>query len=225
MPPSGVQVGSVYDGIGDPTTLGWPSTGKCERLLDKEVENKGNVPLIPPLPISWADGDAIIRTISGKVANVDWQGGKNSPIYRVGPGPAIANLSYEVQDPDNSSQTIYQSWLASDNDTTLGRLGGAGSDYAAFVQHIGTPALDMSFGNGYPVYHSMYDDFVWMKKFGDPMFHRHAADDEVLPFNHLSYAIELQKSAEDLEGEISDNGISLVPLYASIEKLRKAAKN
>ncbi|PHT28376.1 hypothetical protein CQW23_32001 [Capsicum baccatum] len=293
IPLSGVQVGSVYDGIGDPTTLGWPSISECERLSDEEVENEGNVPLIPSLPISWADGDAIIRTIGGKVANVDWQGGEDSPIYRVGPGPAIANLSYEgqqvistiqnvitviegeeepdrfvilgnhrdawtfgavdpnsgtvtlleiaqrleklqkigwkprrtivlcnwdveeyglvdpssllVQDPDNSSQTIYQSWLAFENDTTvkLGRLEGAGSDYAAFVQHIGTPALDMSFGNGYPVYHSMYDDFVWMKKFGDPMFHRHAA--------------------EDLKGEISDNGISLVPLYASIEKLRKAA--
>ncbi|PHU13268.1 hypothetical protein BC332_20198 [Capsicum chinense] len=142
----------------------------------------------------------------------------------------IIEAAQKVQDPDNSSQTIYQSWLASDNDTTLGRLGGAGSDYAAFVQHIGTPALDMSFGNGYPVYHSMYDDFVWMKKFGDPMFHRHAAvasiwglvalrlaDDEVLPFNYLSYAIELQVS-------LNHNGISLVPLYASIEKLRKAAK-
>lgn len=370
MPPSGVQVGSVYDGIGDPTTPGWPSTGECERLSNEEVENEGNVPLIPSLPISWADGDAIIRTIGGKVANVDWQGGKGSPSYRVGPGPAIANLSYEgrqvistiqnvigvvegeeepdrfvilgnhrdawtfgavdpnsgtaalleiaqrlqklqkrgwrprrtivlcnwdaeeygligsaewveenremlaarvvaylnvdcavqggpfrasatpqldeiiiqaaqqVQDPDNSSQTIYQSWLASGNDTTvkLGRLGGAGSDYVAFVQHIGTPALDMSFGEDYPVYHSMYDDFVWMKKFGDPLFHRHVAvasiwglvalrlaDDEVLPFNYLSYAYELQKSAEYLEGEISDKGISLVPLYASIEKLRKAA--
>lgn len=28
---------------------------------------------------------------------------------------------------------------------------------------------------GYPVYHSMYDDFVWMKLFGDPGFHRHVA--------------------------------------------------
>ncbi|KAM3215841.1 hypothetical protein P3L10_025281 [Capsicum annuum] len=96
----------------------------------------------------------------------------------------------------------------------LGRLEGAGSDYATFVQHIGTPALDMSFGNGYPVYHSMYDDFVWMKKFGDPMFHRDTAVASIWGL----------KSAEDLEGEISDNGISLVPLYASIEKLRKAAK-
>ncbi|KAF3614560.1 hypothetical protein FXO38_00465 [Capsicum annuum] len=98
MPLSGVQVGSVYDGIGDPTTPGWPSTGECERLSDKEVENKGNVPLIPSLLISSADGDAIIRTIGGKVVNVDWQGGEDSHIYRVGPGPAIANLSYEVYD-------------------------------------------------------------------------------------------------------------------------------
>ncbi|PHT82512.1 hypothetical protein T459_15527 [Capsicum annuum] len=298
MPLSGVQVGSVYDGIGDPTTPGWPSTGECERLSDKEVENKGNVPLIPSLLISSADGDAIIRTIGGKVVNVDWQGGednctkarktaenrveaaKNNRLMQLGRGgigsaewveenremlaarvvaylnvdcavqggpfrasatphldDIIIEAAQQVQDPDNSSQTIYQSWLASDNDTTLGRLGGAGSDYAAFVQHIGTPALDMSFGNGYPVYHSMYDDTVWMKKFGDPMFHRHAAvasiwglvavrlvDDEVLSFNYISYAIKLQKSAEGLEGEISDNGISLVPLYASIEKLRKAAK-
>nr|XP_016451827.1 PREDICTED: probable glutamate carboxypeptidase 2 isoform X3 [Nicotiana tabacum] len=370
MPPSGVQVGSVYDGTGDPTTPGWPSTGECERLSNEEVDDSGNVPLIPSLPISSADGDAIIRSIGGKEANVDWQGGKDSPIYRVGPGPAIVNLSYEgqqvirtiqnvigviegeeepdrfvilgnhrdawtfgavdpnsgtaalleivqrleklqkrgwrprrtivlcnwdaeeygligstewveenremlasrvvaylnvdcavqaknfrasatpqldeliiqvaqqVKDPDNSTQTIYQSWLGSSNDTTvkLGRLGGAGSDYAAFVQHIGVPTLDLSFGDGYPVYHSMYDDFVWMKKFGDPMFHRHVAvasvwgllalrlaDDEVLPFNYLTYAYELQKSAEQLEAEISENGISLVPLYASIEKLRKAA--
>lgn len=28
---------------------------------------------------------------------------------------------------------------------------------------------------GYPVYHSIYDDYLWMEKFGDPMFHRHVA--------------------------------------------------
>ncbi|KAF3617219.1 hypothetical protein FXO38_34102, partial [Capsicum annuum] len=180
MPPSGVQVGPVYDGIGDPTTPGWPSTGECERLSDKEVENKGNVPLIPSLPISWADGDVIIRTISGKVANVYWKGGEDSPIYRVGPGPAIANLSYEGQqviitiqnviaviegeeEPDREDVSRFvilgnhrDAWTFGAVDLNsgratllvLGRLGGAGSDYAAFVQHIGTPALDMSFGNG-----------------------------------------------------------------------------
>ena len=50
----------------------------------------------------------------------------------------------------------------------------------------------------------MYDDFTWMEKFGDPMFQRHVAmasvlglvalrlaDEEVLPFNYVSYATEL----------------------------------
>lgn len=30
-------------------------------------------------------------------------------------------------------------------------------------------------GPGYPVYHSLYDDYVWMAKFGDPGFRRHVA--------------------------------------------------
>lgn len=50
----------------------------------------------------------------------------------------------------------------------------------------------------------MYDDFTWMEKFGDPMFQRHVAmasvlglvalrlaDEEFLPFNYVSYALEL----------------------------------
>ncbi|TMW89023.1 hypothetical protein EJD97_017741 [Solanum chilense] len=122
----------------------------------------------------------------------------------------IIQAAQQVRNPDNSSQTIYESWLASGNVTTvkLGRLGGAGSDYAAFVQHIGSPTLDMSFGEVASIW-----GLVALR----------LADDEVLPFNYLSYAYELQKSAEYLEAEISDKGISLVPLYASIEKLRKAA--
>ncbi|KAA8523186.1 hypothetical protein F0562_009609 [Nyssa sinensis] len=368
MPPSGVQVGSVYGGAGDPTTPGWPSTGACERLSDEEVEKRDDLPMIPSLPVSAADGDAIIRSIGGKMAKDDWQGSVDAPVYRVGPGPGIVNLSYtgkqvistiqnvigiiegaeepdrfvilgnhrdawtfgavdpnsgtsallevaqrlgklqkrgwkprrtivfcnwdaeeygligstewieenrellasraiaylnvdvavsgagfeasatpqldellkqatqQVQDPDNSSQTIYDSWVGSSNYSMIGRLGGGGSDYAAFVQHVGVPAADMSFGGGYPVYHSMYDDFIWMKKFGDPMFHRHVAvasiwglvalqlaDEEFLPFNYLSYANELQKSAEDLEGVLSDEGISLVPMFKSIEELKQAA--
>ncbi|XP_019175828.1 PREDICTED: probable glutamate carboxypeptidase 2 [Ipomoea nil] len=370
MPPSGVQVGTVYDGAGDPTTPGWPSTEECERISIEEVEKGGNVPLIPSLPISWADADAIMRSIGGQVADEDWQGGKGAPVYKVGPGPGIVNLNYtgkhvistieniigiiegaeepdrlvilgnhrdawtfgavdpnsgtaallevaerlgkllkrgwkprrtivlcnwdaeeygligstewveenreilvsrvvaylnidiavqdagfqasatpqldelliqatqQVQDPDNPSQTIYQSLIGSSNSSNikLGRLGGGGSDYAAFIQHIGVPSADISFGEGYPVYHSMYDDFIWMKKYGDPMFHRHVAaasiwglvalqlaDEEILPFNYLSYAYELEKCAEELKDEVSDKGVNLFPLFNSIEKFKKAA--
>lgn len=96
MPPSGVQVGTVYNGIGDPTTPGWASTGDCERLSEEEVEKGGDVPLIPSLPISGADGETILRSIGGDVAHEDWQGSIDAPTYRVGPGPGIINLSYTV---------------------------------------------------------------------------------------------------------------------------------
>lgn len=96
MPPTGVQVGTVYDGLGDPSTPGWASSGECERIPEEEIEKSGNVPLIPSLPISAADGEAILRSIGGQPANEDWQGSEEAPLYRVGPGPAIVNLSYFV---------------------------------------------------------------------------------------------------------------------------------
>ena len=30
----------------------------------------------------------------------------------------------------------------------------------------------------YPVYHSLYDNYVWVERFGDPLFHRHVAGTE-----------------------------------------------
>ncbi|KAF5764697.1 putative glutamate carboxypeptidase II [Helianthus annuus] len=69
LPPSGVHVGSVFNGAGDPTTPGWPSSLEgCERLSEDEVERAGDVPLIPSLPISDADGEEILRWIGGVVA-------------------------------------------------------------------------------------------------------------------------------------------------------------
>ncbi len=51
---------------------------------------------------------------------------------------------------------------------------GSGSDYTAFLDHLGVPALDVGFGGRYGVYHSIYDNFYWMEKFGDPEFLTHA---------------------------------------------------
>ena len=97
LPPSGVQVGTVYEGVGDPTTPGWvSSSGECERLTKEEVEKEGDVLLIPSLPVSAADGEKIMRSIGGPVAEDDWQGSKDAPTYRVGPGPGILNLTYKV---------------------------------------------------------------------------------------------------------------------------------
>ncbi len=47
---------------------------------------------------------------------------------------------------------------------------GSGSDYTVFLDHLAVPAIDVGFKGGYGVYHSIYDDFNWMEKFGDPEF-------------------------------------------------------
>ena len=62
------------------------------------------------------------------------------------------------------------------------------------------PAVDLGFHGGYGVYHSIYDDFNWMEKFGDPEFLTHsiaarlytviamrAAAAEVVPFKFVPY--------------------------------------
>jgi N-acetylated-alpha-linked acidic dipeptidase len=48
---------------------------------------------------------------------------------------------------------------------------GSGSDYSAYLQHLGLPALDLGFGGegeASGVYHSLYDSFHHMTTFDDP---------------------------------------------------------
>ena len=47
---------------------------------------------------------------------------------------------------------------------------GSGSDYTVFLNFLGVPIVEMSFDGPYGVYHSVYDDYHWMTKFGDPGF-------------------------------------------------------
>ncbi|MFS7898687.1 putative glutamate carboxypeptidase II [Helianthus anomalus] len=92
LPPSGVQVGSVLNGAGDPTTPGWPGSMEgCERLSEDEVEQAGDVPLIPSLLISCADGEEILRWIGGVVAKDEWQGDEDAPVYRIGRVQGLQN--------------------------------------------------------------------------------------------------------------------------------------
>ncbi|XP_044379899.1 probable glutamate carboxypeptidase LAMP1 isoform X1 [Triticum aestivum] len=97
----------------------------------------------------------------------------------------------KVQDPDNSSQTAYDSWVKSNASPNIQRLGNGGSDYAAFVQHVGIPSTNLIFGEGpgYPVYHSLYDDFVRVEKFADPGFCRHVAAASRCSINDNSAAL------------------------------------
>ena len=96
---------------------------------------------------------------------------------------------------------------------------GSGSDYSAFLQHVGIATLDLGFGgeaNQGGVYHSRYDSFDHFDRFGDPGFKyevalaevaghivMRAADSDVLPmrfgdFSHTldRYLKQLHKQAD-----------------------------
>jgi N-acetylated-alpha-linked acidic dipeptidase len=88
---------------------------------------------------------------------------------------------------------------------------GSGSDYTVFLDHLTVPALDIGFSGRYGVYHSIYDDFNWMEKFGDPEFLTHtmaarlytvlvmrAAAAELLPFRFVPYGEALRDHVDEL---------------------------
>jgi N-acetylated-alpha-linked acidic dipeptidase len=91
----------------------------------------------------------------------------------------------------------------------LGPLG-SGSDYTVFADHLGIASLNFSFTGSYGVYHSTFDDFFWMKRFGDPEFLYHAvaarlfgllamrlAGADLVPLRYHPYAEAL---ADQLDG-------------------------
>jgi N-acetylated-alpha-linked acidic dipeptidase len=88
---------------------------------------------------------------------------------------------------------------------------GSGSDFTAFVDHLAVPAIDVGFKGGYGVYHSIYDNFNWMEKFGDPEFLTHAtaarlytlivmraAAADVVPLKFVPYGLALREHVDQL---------------------------
>ncbi|MGH6911740.1 MAG: transferrin receptor-like dimerization domain-containing protein, partial [Phenylobacterium sp.] len=75
----------------------------------------------------------------------------------------------------SASQTVKDNGkIAGDpaKDLPLGPLG-SGSDYSAFLQHLGLPALNIGYGGegeSDGVYHSLYDDYQHHSRFVDPGF-------------------------------------------------------
>jgi len=61
--------------------------------------------------------------------------------------------------------------LRNGRELEIGALG-SGSDYSAFIDHLGIASLDLGYGgeDGGGIYHSIYDDFYWYSHFGDPNF-------------------------------------------------------
>jgi N-acetylated-alpha-linked acidic dipeptidase len=90
----------------------------------------------------------------------------------------IRDLAASTRQPGDSV-SVYQAWrgdvrFPDSTSVPIGDLGG-GSDFAGFYNVLGIPAFDFGFGGRYGVYHSAYDTFNWMERFGDPGYLSHAA--------------------------------------------------
>jgi N-acetylated-alpha-linked acidic dipeptidase len=90
-PKDGVQRGSVQDSgefMGDPLTPGVGATPDAKRLPMKDPPT---ITKIPVLPMSYADAQPLLASITGAVAPPAWRG--SLPLtYRLGPGPGKVHL-------------------------------------------------------------------------------------------------------------------------------------
>jgi N-acetylated-alpha-linked acidic dipeptidase len=103
-------------------------------------------------------------------------------------------------------------------DVHVGDLG-SGSDYSAFLQHLGVPSADIGSNGPYGVYHSAFDNYAWFTKFADPTFVYEQemarvfglevlrmAQADALPFDYESYGIEVRKHLETAQRRAQELG-------------------
>ena len=194
------------------------------------------------------------------VAYINTDVGVTGPNFIASASPSLKQLvrdaTREVDDPATGLR-VYDAWSehsprangdasgtareAPTTDTpgqaSLGALG-SGSDYSPFFDHAGIPSVDMAFGGDYGVYHSLYDDFYWMKHFGDPTFAYHAAlarvlgtlalrldEADILPFDYQTYATEIERAATNrfLRASRETDKAALQPVLDAAAQLSASA--
>jgi N-acetylated-alpha-linked acidic dipeptidase len=138
---------------------------------------------------------------------------------------AIREAARDLDDPGAPGKSIADSWKekgaavgigsyatgASRSDELPISILGSGSDYTVFFNRFGVASTDLVFEGPYGVYHSVYDDYAWMAKFGDPGFLYHAAmakyvgllalrfaNADVYPFGPAAYGDEIFRYAAEV---------------------------
>ncbi len=114
---------------------------------------------------------------------------------------------------------------------------GSGSDYTAFIDHLGIASLNIGFGGeaGGGIYHSIYDSIAWYLKFSDGTFEYgrtlaqaagtatlRLADAQVLPFEFTNLAETISGYVDEL-AKLPKQSVDLAPLRKAANQLRNAA--
>ncbi len=144
---------------------------------------------------------------------------------------ALAHARSERAPKDTSSDTLF----------TLDALG-SGSDYTAFLDHVGLASLNLSYGGAgrTGIYHSIYDSYTFYERFIDTSYVYgvteaqtmatavlRMADAPVLPFEFRAPARTYRQYADQLGRLAADNdttkALDLAPVRAALDRLDSAA--
>ncbi|HEV7387477.1 MAG TPA: M28 family metallopeptidase [Gemmatimonadaceae bacterium] len=190
--------------------------------------------------------DDSLRLSKSAVAYLNQDDIAQGPNFSSGGSPSLRALLRDVarQVPDPSHEgSVYAVWrkranLAADSlEPAMGDPGG-GSDFAGFYNHLGIPIVDWGFGGPQGVYHSAYDSYHWMSKFGDPGFEYHAtaarigagmllriANADILPYDYVEFARTMRGFGVQVERAVADKHwqVSTTSLSAAIARMEDAA--
>jgi N-acetylated-alpha-linked acidic dipeptidase len=132
--------------------------------------------------------------------------------------PLIRDAARVVPDPTGPG-SVYDVWLRRNKgDTTaltIGNMGG-GSDFAGFYHHLGIPSGGIGFDGPDGIYHSMYDSYDWMSRFGDPSYAAHRAgaqlvsvivgrlaNADILPLDYAAFGSEMSALVAQLDSGLA----------------------
>lgn len=149
------------------------------------------------------------------VAYLNVDAAVSGPDLRIAGVPTLYNFCEDVlssiADP-LQGKTLADTMRQADGNIPFGVLG-SGSDYTVFLDHLGIDCLDVSSSGPYGVYHSGYDTYVYMKRFGDPGFKHHKKVAEV-----IATMVNRLASARTLPFDFSRLGEYLVGTKERMEK-------
>src|SRR3954469_13714026 len=190
--------------------------------------------------------DDSLRLSKSAVAYLNQDDVAQGPNFGAGGSPSLRGLLRDVakEVPDPSHQgSVYDVWRKKANlgaDSLEPQMGdpGGGSDFAGFYNQLGIPIADWGFGGPSGIYHSAYDSYHWMVKFGDPNFDYHAttarlgagillriANADILPYDYVEYARTMRRFGSQAERAVADKHwrVSTSGLIASIGRMEAAA--
>jgi N-acetylated-alpha-linked acidic dipeptidase len=113
---------------------------------------------------------------------------------------------------------------------------GSGSDYTPFIQHLGVPSTDIGSTGAYGVYHSAFDNYAWFVMNADPTFVYeqqmarvfgleilHMADADVLPYDYVTYARQIQAYLYAAQSRARDTGLPGIDFNAGLAAANRFA--